>query len=154
AMPRAHQLQPSSARVGHLDLRSARRVTGVARADDRAVEAQARGPGLVEPRVVDTRRHHLIATAARTSARNQPPNQEPGQRRVTVREVHERRARARARVEAHARAGRRSEIHSREAWQAEAPGVERRDRVDAEAVERMWTRLEERQDVGMAAGAL
>ena len=66
--------------------------------------------------------------------------------------MHERRALARARVESHTGSGGRAQRHAREAGQAEAPSVERRDRVDAQSVECVRASLEERQHVGMAAG--
>ena len=146
-----HAFQPSGPHVADLHLGP---IAGVARAYDRAVETKTRRPGLVEPRVVDARHRDVLGARAGDGAWDQPMREQSGDGRVAVGKMEERRAWARARVEPHPRPRRGPELHAREARQTEAPGVQRGDGVDAEAIEGMRARLEERQHVGMAAGAL
>src|SRR4029453_5651179 len=94
--------------------------------------------------VVDARHLYALGARAGDGAGDELTHEQPGDRGVAIGKVKKRRTGARP--------GRTSKLHARESRQPYAPRIERRDRIDPEAVERVWARLEERQHVGMAAG--
>ena len=107
----AHAFQLPAARIADLDRC---RTTDVPYAHDRAVEAEACRPGLVEPCVVGAPHRHLVDTAAGNGAWDQPLDEQAREGGVAVGEVQERRALAGARVQSHAGSDGRAQLQARE----------------------------------------
>ncbi len=147
ARPRPHRPRFAAADVGNFDFPRGLWVALVTHPDHGAVQPQSRGRVcVVEPGVVEPRRHRVFHGGAIQGPRQQSPHQQPGHRRVAVGEVEDVGlffVHLESRREPDPRAGLVFvQPQPGEPRELESPAIERRHGIDAYAVEIVGARLE------------